>query len=151
MLAFLHEDVVVTFQNADVSRGHSGVREFHMRMNEGDNPVVKNLKSAFEVDELSVLYGEDTAVAFGGMQDEFELAGGMDFNLDSRWTATLVKENGRWLIAALHTSTNMFDNGVSNLLIQKSRIQVGAIALILGLVIGGISTKVLTKNRKLAT
>ena len=148
MLDNLHEEVVVTYQNAEVSRGHAGVRDFHQRMNEGDNPAVKSLESVFNVDELSIIYGDDTAVAFGSMQDEFELTRGMDFSLESRWTATLVKEDGRWLVAALHVSTNMFENGVSDLLIKWNSIKVGTIALLIGLVLGIVLPKMVAKSRK---
>jgi ketosteroid isomerase-like protein len=148
MLTYLHKDVVVTYQNAEVSRRHAGVRDFHRRMNEGENRAVKSLESVFKVDELSIIYGDDTAVAFGSMEDEFELTSGMDFSLKSRWTATLVKEDGRWLVAALHASTNMFDNGVMNLLIKWNSIKVGAIALLMGLVLGLIVPKLVTRVRK---
>jgi uncharacterized protein (TIGR02246 family) len=137
MLSYLSDDVVITVQNAEVLRGHKGVRDFHQRMSEGEHRAVESLKSEFAVDELSILYGGDTAVAFGDMSDHFKLARGMEFDLDSRWTATLVKSDGRWLLAAFHVSTNMFDNGVSNLLSRWAAIKSGGLALAAGL-LGGL-------------
>jgi ketosteroid isomerase-like protein len=137
MLSYLSENVVITVQNAEVLRGHDAVRGFHNRMSEGDERLVQELKTQFEVDELSILYGGDTAIAFGNMNDQFKLKRGMQFDLHSRWSATLVKPDNRWQVAAFHVSTNMFDNGVGNLLIKWAAIKAGAIALLGGL-LGGV-------------
>jgi hypothetical protein len=63
-----------------------------------------------KVDELSILYGGDTAIAFGSAQEHFTLVGGKQFDFTGRWSATLVKDGGKWLVANLHTSDNIFDN-----------------------------------------
>jgi uncharacterized protein (TIGR02246 family) len=136
MLSFLTEDVVITVQNAEVLRGHDDVRKFHERMSEGENPQVQILKTDFEVDDLSIIYGDDTAVAFGDMDDYFKLRGGMEFDLHSRWTATLAKQDDRWLLAAFHVSTNMFDNGVNNLQTKWAATKAGGIALVAGVLLG---------------
>ena len=136
MLTFLTDDVVITMQNADVLRGHDAVRAFHGRMSGGESPEVELLKTEFEVDDLSNIYGGDTAVAFGGMYDHFKLKSGMEFDLASRWTATLVKPDDRWLLAAFHISTNMFDNGVSNLQTKWAATKAGAVALVAGGLLG---------------
>jgi ketosteroid isomerase-like protein len=113
LLAHLHPNVVVTWQNAEVSRGHAGVRDYLQRMTGGPNPVVRAFKTAPKVDELTILYGGDTlGIAFGSSHDEFDLTDGTGFHLDARWTATLVREGGRWLVASFHASTNLFNNPV---------------------------------------
>ena len=38
------------------------------------------------------------------------MAHGSDPMLNGRWTATVVKDQGRWLVAALHCSTGLSDN-----------------------------------------
>jgi ketosteroid isomerase-like protein len=113
-LAYLHTNVVVTWHNAEVSRGHEGVRKYLDRMLKGSNKVVEKFSADVTVDELSILYGGDTAIAFGSAQERFTLAGGRQFDFTGRWSATLVKEGGKWLIANLHTSNNIFDNALLN-------------------------------------
>ena len=137
LLTYLHPNVAVTVQNAEILRGHQGVREFHERMSVGDDSEVISTRSSFNVDELSMLYGDDTAVAVGSMNDEFVLRRGLEFSLESRWTATMVKEDGKWLVTAFHVSTNMFDNGVSRLLIWWRSDWVGLIAAAIG-ALGGV-------------
>jgi uncharacterized protein (TIGR02246 family) len=136
MLTFLTDDVVITVQNAEVLRGRDEVRAFHERMSGGDDPQVKILKTDFEVDDLSIVLGDDAAISFGKMDDHFQLKSGMEFDLHSRWTATLVRQNDRWLLAAFHISTNMFDNGVSNLQTKWAATKAGVVSIIAGLLIG---------------
>jgi hypothetical protein len=55
--------------------------------------------------------------------------------MTSRWTATLVKENGHWLLASYHVSANLLDNPLINA--AKSGLYLAAgVALAAGLVLG---------------
>jgi hypothetical protein len=105
-------------------------------MSEGENRRVESQDMKLDVDELSTLYSGDTAVAFGDMKDHFKLMRGMEFDLQSRWTATLIKQAEGWKLAALHVSTNMFENGVSALLIKWAAIKTGIATLFVGLLCG---------------
>ena len=113
-LAFLHPNVVVTWHNAEVSRGREGVKKYLDRMLHGSPKVVEKFGADVKVDELSILYGGDTAIAFGSAQERFTMAGGKQFDFTGRWSATLVKDGGKWLVANLHTSDNIFDNPLLN-------------------------------------
>src|SRR5205807_2525523 len=109
-LAFLHPNVVVTWHNAEVSRGRDGVRKYLDRMLKGPSKIVEKFGAEVSVDELSILYGGDTAIAFGSAQEHFKLTDGRSFDFPGRWSATLVKDSDKWLVASLHTSDNIFDN-----------------------------------------
>jgi uncharacterized protein (TIGR02246 family) len=146
LLKCLHEDVIVTLQNAEVCEGHEEVRAFHARMSEGENRSVQSQETVFEVDDLSIIYGDDTAVARGSIQDDFKLTAGMEFQLQSRWSATLVKEDDRWLVASFHASTNMFENGVSDLMLKWNTLKVGGIALLAGIVFTAVVSKLRTRR-----
>jgi uncharacterized protein (TIGR02246 family) len=113
-LPYLHPNVVVTWHNAEVSRGREGVRAYLDRMLHGPSQVVEKFGAEVKVDELSILYGGDTAIAFGSAEEHFTMKGGQVFHVTGRWSATLVKDNGRWLVANLHTSDNIFDNPLLN-------------------------------------
>ncbi len=114
ILAELHPNVVVTWQNAEVSRGPAGVRAYLERMTKGPNPIVRGYHAEINVDDLTTLYGENTGVAYGSSVENFDLAGGQSFTLHGRWSATMVRENGRWLLASVHASSNLFDNPLLN-------------------------------------
>jgi ketosteroid isomerase-like protein len=142
---YVCRDVIATWQNAEVNRGHEGVKAFYNRMMTSADRVVESVSTNIDVDDLSHLYGTDTATSLGNMQQHFKLRDGMEFDLPSRWTATLVKEDGRWKIAAFHASANVFDNGVLHMALRRTAYWVGGIAggvaLAIGIAIGRLSKR----------
>jgi ketosteroid isomerase-like protein len=144
MLTFLHPNVVVTWQNAEVSRGHAGVRAYVTRLTRGEGKKVEKFTTNPTVDELTILYGGNTGIAFGALNDHFQLTDGMNFELSGRWSATVVRENGRWLVASFHASTNVFDNAVLALAGRTMRwVAAGAFAggVLLAFLIGFIQRR----------
>ncbi len=134
-LTFLHPNVVVTWHNAEVSRGHDGVREYLNRYLGGPDKLVTKYTVDLAVDELSILYGGDTAIAWGSGKEHLAMSSGLAFDLDARWSATMVKEDGKWLIANLHVSDNLFDNPLTRAA-WRTTYWVGGGALLLGLILG---------------
>ena len=112
VIANVTEDIVFTTMNGDVARGRDGIRKYFETMMKGPNPRVISVRAKFEADDLSRLYGNDLATSFGSSKDHYTLAGGESFVVDARWSGTMVRRDGRWLIANFHYSTNMFDNPV---------------------------------------
>lgn len=134
----VHPNAVFTPMDSKVCHGVAEIRAYLDRMLTGPNRVVQEFKSELPVDELSALYGGDTAVAWGSSRDQFKLTGGLQFESVDRWSCTLVKENGVWLIANLHSSTNLFDNPILAGA-KKTALIAGAVAAIAGLLIGIIA------------
>jgi len=134
-LKFLHTNCVITWHNAEVSRGHAGVRAYYNRVMTGPNKIVESFTVSLKVDELTILYGDNMGICYGSSDEHFKLATGKDLVVKGRWSATLVKEDGRWLVASLHSSTNLFDNVMLD--ITKKALKVAAIAsLVIGLLVG---------------
>jgi uncharacterized protein (TIGR02246 family) len=145
VLSHLHKNVVVTWMDGEVSRGPEGVRAYYDRMMTGDQRVVESITINPKVDDLTTLYGENTGVAFGSSDDHFRLRRGLDFDVHSRWTATVVKEDGKWLIAAFHASTSLFDNPLLNMA-KKTAWYAGGIAAVVGLVAGYFLARARTRR-----
>jgi uncharacterized protein (TIGR02246 family) len=134
LLECLDEDIVATLQNGEAYVGHDGVREFHKRMSEGADRTVKSQETTFNVDDLSFIHNSDAAIARGTLDDHFVLTNGMEFDLKSRWSATVIKEGDRWLVASFHASANMFDNGVSDLMLKWNTLKFGGLGLLGGVI-----------------
>jgi len=134
-LSYFHPNAVVTWHNAEVSRGRDGVGAYLNKMLNGPDKVVASYKVDLKVDELTILYGGDTGIAFGSAEEHFELVHGGSLDLPSRWSATLVKDGDKWLIASLHASDNLFDNPLLNAA-RRIAWWAGALSLVLGLVFG---------------
>jgi uncharacterized protein (TIGR02246 family) len=134
-LTYFHPNVVVTWHDAEVSRGRDGVRKYLRRMLEGPDRKVDRFNADVNVDALTVLYGGDTGISYGSAVEHFTLKGGRELALPARWSATLVKEGDRWLIASLHASDNLFDNPLLNLA-RRVAWWAGGLCLLLGLGLG---------------
>jgi uncharacterized protein (TIGR02246 family) len=142
----LAPDVVVTLQNAEVARGRDGVRDYYRKMTKGSEALVAAYQTALDVEGTTML-GEDTAVAFGSANDRLTLSSGVGLDVPSRWTATLVRQDGRWYVAAFHTSTNMFNTPILSKMKTTAYIA-GVFGLVLGLILGVGVIAILSKRPK---
>ena len=111
VVPLLHPQVVMTYQNAEVSRGIEAARDFYSRMLIGPDAVVKGFSTHPEVSAPAVFF-EKSAVAHGTTREHYTLTEGLEFDLDTRWTATVVDEGDGWKVASLHFSSNLFDNPI---------------------------------------
>jgi uncharacterized protein (TIGR02246 family) len=143
----LHPNVVFTPMNGEVSRGPQAIRAYFDKMLKGPDAIVKSIRLEVEVDRLADFYG-DTAVAFGSSNDRYTLNNGMDFQIQTRWTAALVRENGRWLITALQSSANAFDNPIMAKARQLAIVQWGAGGLVVGVLLGVVIGRIVARRRK---
>lgn len=141
---FLHPDAVVTFQDATVAKGVDALEGYYNEKFGGASAVLDSFSTKAAVDAPAVFVG-NLAVAHGHTNDRFVFAGGKEFNLDSRWTATLRKDEGRWSVMALHFSTDLFDNPLLNMATGKLKM-VGAIALGVGLLFGAVGMRLVSRK-----
>jgi ketosteroid isomerase-like protein len=111
ILKHLSDDAVVTYQNADVTRGKADIGAYFNKNFNGSNPIIKRFTIRGEVAAPAVFIG-DTAIAYGTTHDEMELTSGRKFTLDGKWSATILNTQGEWLVACLHFSTNVLNNSV---------------------------------------
>ncbi len=143
--SLMHSDVIVTWQNAEVSKGQEQVRAYHARMIKGATPIVKGYSVKANLGGPAVFYG-DSAIAWGTTVETYELTDGLKFTLNANWSTTIVKKDGEWKIAALHFSTNLFDNP---LLKNAERLVwvAGLLGLIAGLLAAWLLSRFLRKSK----
>src|SRR5262249_19174913 len=123
ILANVDDKVIFTTMNGDVARGKEGIRQYFQKMMQGPDKIVDQVTSDFIPEDLSILHG-DTAIAFGHTNDHYVLTDGTKFDINARWTGTLLKEDGKWVVAAFHYSANVFDNPILNM--QRRMLLIGA-------------------------
>lgn len=134
LLANVDDDLVFTAMNAEAGYGKQHVRDYFDKMLNGPNKVVENINVDFVPDKLVIFYGPDVAVSAGNAASHYELTNGMKFDVDARWTGTLVRKNGKWLVASFHYSTNMFKNPVLDAQKKFLTLAGGGVALLIGLI-----------------
>jgi uncharacterized protein (TIGR02246 family) len=148
LLTHVHPNAVITWQNGEVSRSHEGIRNYYHKMMEGPDRRVSKVTAKADVDELTILYGDNNGLAFGSLDQDFTLTDGSQFNLKNRWTAHVVKDKGRWLVSGLHVSANVFDNGVLDLAVKRTATWVGIGAGAVGFLLGVILFWVVSSVRR---
>jgi ketosteroid isomerase-like protein len=143
MLSHADEQIVVTWQNGEVSRGPAAVKKFYQSMFEDDGGLIADMKSDLKVDDLAILHDPDTAVAFGSIHDVITfkkslatsfIGAGDQLDLESRWSATILRKDGAWKIASYHVSANVFSNPVMSLAVKSTR----RIAALAGFLAGAV-------------
>jgi ketosteroid isomerase-like protein len=148
IVAHMHPDVVLTMQDGkDVRaiRGRDAVRDYLNRMLVGPERGVESLQVNPVADDLSIFHHDDTAVSYGSSVDHYRLSDGTQFDLKTRWSATLVKDADRWLVAGLHVSSNLFDNPVLDGA-KRIAMWIGVGAGVAGLVLGGLLMRLVRRR-----
>lgn len=140
----VHADIITTWQNHQVTRGVDDLREFMKEIDAGGQKVFQGYTVRPTSDDLAILYGGDTAIASGTSVPHYQLLG-MEFDLENRWTATLVKDNDNWKIAAYHVSGNILDNPVLTAA-KTSTYWAAGISLLVGVLIGAIGGRLMRKK-----
>lgn len=149
IVANVDPNVVFTTMNGDVCRGPEQIRAYFHKMLDGPGHIVKDVRVSFEVDALTSLHGGDTGIAYGSSRDHYELTDGSTFDIEGRWTSTMVRKGDRWVIAAFHYSANVFENPITARM--KSLIwQIGLACGLLGLLLGSFGGWLFRKRTQTA-
>lgn len=136
--SYVTPDIIVTWQNGEVTKGTDALMSFNERMLGGDNSVISEADAA-PIIEGRKLFG-DQIISIGAMNDSFTIrATGQKLPFNSRFSALVVKQDGRYLVSGLHLSANVFDNPVLSAATNFYKLLAGAtavVALIFGILIG---------------
>lgn len=142
VLSLLHPRVVLTAQDGkelNTVRGRDGVQDYLNRLLLGPDKGIESLKLDPAADDLSEIFNGNTAIAFGTSSDHYVTVSGTEFDLRTRWSATVIREGDQWLVASLHVSTNLFDNPVLAAAAKATTwiaIATGLIGLVVGFLLG---------------
>jgi uncharacterized protein (TIGR02246 family) len=134
LLANVDDAVVFTAMNAEAGYGKQHIRDYFDRMLNGPDKIVENIRVDFVPDQLATFYGPDVAVSAGNAASHYELTNGLKFDIDARWTGTLVRKEGRWLVGAFHYSANVFRNPIMDQQRKFLLMAGGLVAILLGIV-----------------
>ncbi len=141
LLSLVTDDVVFTTIDNDVRVGKRSLRAYYETMLNGPGRAVDRFTTKLDADGPARLVGT-TGLAQGASVDHYVLADGTDFVVHGRWSCTLVKQGEQWLIAALHYSTNAFDNPMLDK-VERVSLSIGAgvsvVMLVVGFVLGRVT------------
>jgi hypothetical protein len=145
---YFHPDMKVTVINQDVL---SKLDQFDPYFRDwiGPGKYVKSLKMSLTADALTEFYGEGESrfgVVRGSGVEDYDLSDGRRLEMKTRWTATVVKHQGKWKILSLHLGANFYRNPIVEQF-QKAATTYGILGLLAGSVAGGLLVFVALRKR----
>lgn len=146
ILQYVHDDFVLVAMNGETVIGKQGIRDYFSDKMAGPTPTVSSIHHTFNVADLTKLYGDDTGVAYGDSVGSYDLTNGMSFVVDTYWTATMVKEDGKWLLASFQFAPSIFENPLVDEAIGMVY-RAAAIAGVIGLIVGFLLARLFLKRR----
>lgn len=144
VLALCDDEIVFTPMDAQLSHGKTDVKAYLDGKLKGPNKVVEGFSTEVTVDRLTTLYGESFGVATGTSISHYKLVGGKSFDVENRWTATVVKKGDQWLLASFQSTADMFNNPLLDSAKKTSGLLglvAGVAGLLLGAVVGRLSKR----------
>lgn len=145
IMPYLNKNAVVTFYDARTAVGTTAIKDYLTKMVTGPAPVLKSFSVTAIEDVPALIYADNTAIGYGWTKNTFDFVTGEKMVIDGRWTVTLIKNNSKWEVVALHFSTNLFKNPLITS-IEHKIIFFGLIALILGLIVGYLSNRIFSRR-----
>ena len=120
------------------------MKAYYDRMMKGGQPIVKKVTADPKIVGRHVQ--GDWAVSWGNLNDRFELTDGRTLQFNSHFTATIVRRGDGWRVTAFHVSVNAFDNPVMALAVKQVAWIVGCLSLVVGLVVGFITPRLVRRR-----
>ena len=108
---FCHKDMIAVWQDGTTSKGHAGVLAEFDKLSK----FIDKMEAYPTTEDRLILNDGTLVISSGPMNDKYALSRGVDVELQSKWSATLVKEDDKWLLASFSASSNAFDNEVVSL------------------------------------
>ncbi len=137
--SLLHKPFIATVITQDSFNDAEALKSYFQSLYTRSFLRINRIHMEADVDELSQIYTGTFAVARGATRERYELADGRGFDIAGRWTATVVKENGKWSLLAIHDGTNFLDNPVINAIernILTMTLGGAAVGALLGFLLG---------------
>jgi ketosteroid isomerase-like protein len=146
MQKFLHQPFMTTVITQDSFTDTGKLKNYFESLFTRDSLRMKKAAIAAEADDLSQIYQGTFAVNKGSTKEHYEMADGRSFDVDGRWTAVSIKDNGEWKLLAVHTGTNFLDNPVLNA-IEKSVVWFALGGAAGGLLVGFVAGRLFRRGR----
>lgn len=142
----LADGFVLTFADQTVITDPAQLDGYIASYFTGENAPVKSVRFIPEATEKVLFIDARTGVVYGTSADTYTLANDTSLVFDTHWTATVVKQEGRWLVQTFHAGVNMLDNPILDAAGQGSLLS-GGIALVVGLLIGALLMRMFRRRR----
>lgn len=118
----------ISISNEKIS-GLNELKAYWEKLFEGAGSILKSMTVAPVADARTTFFGDSVGVTQGTSVDTFEFRKVGFRQLTTRWTAVVVKAEGQWKVARIHSSANVLDNPVldANSFVGNLKMGAGAV------------------------
>jgi len=108
----LADEFVYTGIDQTVISDLEGLKAYFVKVFESPDSSVKSVTIEAKPEILTRFIAENVGICYGTAKETYTLDNGKEAVLNSRWTATCVKENGAWKVSAIQSGVNVLENTV---------------------------------------
>lgn len=132
---YFHENLTITTINQEVISTRAEIEPYFDKWF-GPDGYLKTLRMSLEADAPTEFYGEKTwGIVRGSGHEDYVLSDKRSFPMETRWTATVVKDtDGKWRILTLHIGTDFLNNPILDVA-ESSTKYFGAGGVVAGLLL----------------
>ena len=133
---YFHRDLRVTTVNQNTLASYADIESYFDEWF-GEDGYLQSLEMTLDPDALTEFYNNKTmGIVRGNGIEKYQLTDGRNIDLQTRWTATVIKDtDNKWRILALHLGTNFYDNAIYHET-RNYLIKMATIGTIVGLLLG---------------
>lgn len=108
--AFLHKDYVITMMNQELVTQEKTLKQLFHDWFKKPGAILKGMHIEPEATIQSNIYEGRFGVSYGTSVDTYELSDGRSFTFNSKWTASMIKEDEQWKLVSLHIGVDPIEN-----------------------------------------
>jgi len=106
----LAREFVITMVDQTVITSFDGIKNFFNQYFGEKNALLKDLQIEPKAEVLTKFFSPEAGYTYGTSVDTYTLAAGKKVQMNSKWTATVIKEQGSWKLLNLHIGVSVIDN-----------------------------------------
>jgi ketosteroid isomerase-like protein len=141
------KEFAFTAVDQTVMTNQAQMQDFFDRMFKSSDALVTSIKTEPQADILTRFVDANTGICYGSSKDTYTMKSGKVVEMNIRWSATVVKEDGDWKIAIAHVGTDFLNNPVLDGLKNFTKM-VGLGAGIGGLLVGFVAARMLGRGKR---
>ncbi len=135
---YLYPTFAATMVDQDLLTSRADFDQYLEKWFGGDDPFVRQLTMNPVPDTLTQIFDDRFGIVYGTNSETYELGDGSTHVLNSRWTATVIKEDGDWKLLSIHNGVDFLDNPVLAIA-RRTGWMMGGGGVLVGLLIGAVA------------
>lgn len=143
--SYLAPGFVITLADQSVITSSAELDAYFTRTFHAEGAPIKGIHFSLQPSEQALFIDNRSGMVYGTSTERYTLADDSTLVLNTHWTATVVKEQGRWLVQGFHAGVNMLDNPILSE-VRMGNSTWGGIGMAIGFIAGVFLSRALRRG-----